>query len=60
MTCRLPVSYTHLDVYKRQEHGPVIAMPEEDTLFLNGDHLEMIGSRPYYCFEEGKRREMIP
>ena len=20
----------------------------------------MIGSRPYYCFEEGKRREMIP
>lgn len=43
-----------------KEHGPVIAMPEEDTLFLNGDHFEMIGRRPYYCFEEGKRRELTP
>ena len=52
--------YTEKLLRYSQERGPVIAMPEEDTLFLNGDHLEMIGSRPYYCFEEGKRREMIP
>ncbi|MEE0780040.1 MAG: Type 1 glutamine amidotransferase-like domain-containing protein [Sellimonas sp.] len=52
--------YTEKLLRYSQEHGPVIAMPEEDTLFLNGDHLEMIGSRPYYCFEGGKRREMIP
>lgn len=52
--------YTEKLLRYSQERGPVIAMPEEDTLFLNGDHFEMIGSRPYYCFEEGKRREMIP
>lgn len=52
--------YTEKLLRYSQERGPVIAMPEEDTLFLNGDHFEMIGSRPYYCFEGGKRREMIP
>lgn len=52
--------YTEELLRYSKEHGPVIAMPEEDTLFLNGDHFEMIGRRPYYCFEEGKRRELTP
>lgn len=31
----------------------VIALPEEDTLYLNGNEVELIGSRPYYVFENG-------
>ncbi len=31
----------------------VIALPEEDTLFINGDEVELIGSRPYHVFENG-------
>lgn len=36
-------------------HRKVIALPEEDTLFLNEDKLEEITERPYYVFENGKR-----
>lgn len=35
----------------------VIALPEEDTLFINGDKIEVIGTRPYYYFENGSREE---
>lgn len=31
----------------------VIALPEDDTLFINGNEVELIGSRPYYVFENG-------
>ena len=37
-----------LELSKRRK---VIALPEEDTLFMNGDEVELIGSRPYYIFE---------
>ena len=33
--------------------GPVIAYPEEDTIFINGDKIEMIGSSDYYYIENG-------
>ena len=35
----------------------VIALPEEDTLFVNGNKVEVIGTRPYYYFENGIREE---
>ena len=35
----------------------VIALPEEDTLFVNGNKIEVIGTRPYYYFENGIREE---
>ena len=35
----------------------VIALPEEDTLFINGNEVELIGSRPYYVFENGGVKE---
>ena len=34
------------------------ALPEEDTLFLNGTELEEIVDRPYYIFENGKKTEV--
>lgn len=33
----------------------IIALPEEDTLFINDDKLELIGNKPYYLFDKGKR-----
>lgn len=35
----------------------VIALPEVDTLFINGDVVELIGERPYYMFESGVMKE---
>lgn len=35
----------------------VIALPEEDTLFVNGDKVEVIGTRPFYYFENGVREK---
>lgn len=33
--------------------GPVLAYPEEDTLFINGNEVEMIGDRDYYYVANG-------
>lgn len=38
----------------------VIALPEEDTLFVSGNKIEVIGTRPYYYFEGGIREERKP
>lgn len=37
----------------------LIALPEEDTLFVNGENIEVIGTRPYYTFENGLRTEIL-
>ena len=39
-----------LEISKRRK---VIALPEEVTLFVNGDDIEVIGNAPYYIFENG-------
>ena len=39
-----------LDVSK---HRKVVALPEEVTLFVYGEDIEVIGNRPYYLFENG-------
>ena len=44
-----------LDISK---HRTVYALPEEDTLFLNGTRLEAITERPYYIFADGKKTEI--
>lgn len=35
------------------KYRKVVALPEEVTLFVNGDDIEVIGNRPYYLFENG-------
>ncbi len=35
------------------KHRKAIALPEEVTLFVNDVEVEVIGDRPYYCFEDG-------
>lgn len=32
----------------------VIALPEEDTIYINKDKIEIIGNKPYYLFTSGK------
>ena len=36
------------------KHRSVLALPEEVTLFVNDDTVEVIGERPYYSFENGR------
>ena len=40
--------------------GPVIALPEEDTLVIDQDKIHIIGSRNFYLFKEGKRYAYKP
>jgi dipeptidase E len=35
------------------KHKKVVALPEDVTLFVNDDCIEVIGDRPYYFFENG-------
>ena len=53
MHCRDTVSYTHLDVYKRQDHGGVVLAPGLegfDDVPLNAGILE---EHPRFIDEEG-------
>lgn len=46
-----------LELSKRKK---IIALPEEDTLYINDDKIEVMGNRPWYIFENGRRIEMNP
>ena len=35
------------------DNEPVIALPEEDTIYVNGDKVSIIGTRDYYEFNKG-------
>ena len=41
------------------ENEAVYALPEEDTIFINGDQVQVIGDRPYYFFENGTREKKL-
>lgn len=43
---------------KISSHRKTYALPEEDTLFLNGTQVEEIIDRPYYVFENGRKTEV--
>lgn len=36
------------------DHRRILAMPEEVTVFVNDDKVEIIGDRPYYYYEKGE------
>lgn len=45
---------------KVSQYRKVVALPEEVTLFVNDEYIEVIGNRPYFFFENGailKRNE---
>lgn len=36
-----------------QSVGDVIAIPEEDSIYISDDRIEVLGTRPYYTFKNG-------
>ena len=50
--------YTNFLVDYTINNENVIAFPEEDTIFLNGDNIEMIGQSSYYIFEDGTKEKI--
>lgn len=41
-----------------KEKGEVIAIPEEDTIYVHDGMYEIIGTRPYYIFNNGKMEKV--
>ena len=39
------------------KNGDVYAIPEEDTIYINGNDVEIIGSKNYFYFKEGVKQE---
>lgn len=38
----------------------IIALPEENTIYINDTHTEIIGNKPYYIFENNTIQEKNP
>ena len=55
---KMAAATKYLTEYSHTE--PVIALPEEDSLYINGDMVSVIGTRPWYVFNDGVRREFAP
>jgi dipeptidase E len=49
----------HLIEYSKDKEA-VIALPEEDTLFINDDIVKIVGTKPYYIFHNGIKTEYQP
>ncbi|MBR5178786.1 MAG: C-GCAxxG-C-C family protein [Lachnospiraceae bacterium] len=49
--------YTQFIKEYSKTHEAVIAIPEEDTVFIDGDKVQVIGDRPYYIYENGQVTE---
>lgn len=39
---------------------PVIALPEEDSLYTDGKIVKIVGTRPWYIFNKGKNKHLPP
>ena len=39
--------------YSINNKDKVIALPEENAIYVNGDSISVIGTKPYYVFENG-------
>lgn len=46
--------YTDYLTEYSNSHEEVIALPEEDTIFIENGNIEIIGYRPYYVFKNGQ------
>lgn len=42
------------------EKEPVVALPEEDSLYVNGNKIKIIGTRPWYIFNHGNKKQFEP
>ena len=40
------------------KYGDVIAIPEEDAIYVNDNDLEVLGNRPFYYFKDGESQKL--
>lgn len=50
--------YTNSMIDFSKTVGEVIALPEEDSIYINNDNIEIIGSLPYFEFKNGERNKV--
>ena len=48
----------YLTKYSMRE--PIIALPEEDSLYTDGTIVKIVGLRPWYIFNNGKNKKLEP
>lgn len=53
------IKYNTDYLLKLSPRRKVVALPEEDTIFINDDDIEIIGSKDYYLFEDGTYKKNI-
>ncbi len=54
----LTEKYTNFITKYTSNNEKVIAIPEEDTIFFDGETIRVIGELPYYIFENGKKEKI--
>ena len=54
----LTEKYTDFITKYTRDNEKVIAIPEEDTIFIDGKNIRVIGELPYYIFENGKKEKI--
>ena len=54
----LTEKYTNFITKYTSNNEKVIAIPEEDTIFFDGEAIRVIGELPYYIFENGKKEKI--
>lgn len=52
------IATDYLNQYSYQE--PIIALPEEDSLYTNGNIIKVVGARPWYVFNGGVKKQFRP
>ena len=45
--------FTNSIIHFSKSIGEVIAIPEEDAIYVNNDSIELLGTRPYFTFKNG-------
>ena len=50
--------YTDYLINYTSENEDVIAIPEEDTIFIDGDNLSIFGGREYFLFTNGEKNKV--
>ena len=51
-------NFTNAIKHFSMTNGDVIAIPEEDAIFVNNGELEILGNRPFFFFKNGESQEL--
>lgn len=51
-------NFTNSIINFSQSTGQVIAIPEEDAIYLNQNEIKVIGTKPYYIFKNKKEKKI--